>query len=63
LQERCRHLAEDFATRAAQHDRDASHPTENYATLRQEGFFALNVPKILAARELGCSAGRWLPKS
>jgi alkylation response protein AidB-like acyl-CoA dehydrogenase len=45
LQERCRHLAEDFATRAAQHDRDASHPLENYARLRQEGFYALNIPQ------------------
>ena len=34
LQQRCRRLAEDFATRAAQHDREASHPWENYAALR-----------------------------
>jgi alkylation response protein AidB-like acyl-CoA dehydrogenase len=53
LQERCRHLAEDFATRATQHDRDASHPTENYARLRQEGFFALNVPKDFGGQGLG----------
>ena len=45
LQRRCRELAADFATRAAEHDRDASHPIENYDRLREEGFLALNVPK------------------
>ena len=30
LQGKCRALAADFATRAAAHDRDASHPVENY---------------------------------
>jgi alkylation response protein AidB-like acyl-CoA dehydrogenase len=45
LQRRCRDLAADFATRAAEHDRDASHPVENYDRLRDEGFLALNVPK------------------
>jgi alkylation response protein AidB-like acyl-CoA dehydrogenase len=45
LQRLCRALAEDFATRAAAHDREASHPAENYARLRQEGFLALSVGK------------------
>lgn len=45
LQRRCLDLAADFATRAAQHDRDASHPVENYAILREAGFLALNIPK------------------
>lgn len=45
LQERCRALAADFATRAAEHDRAASHPTENYDLLRQEGFLELTIPK------------------
>jgi alkylation response protein AidB-like acyl-CoA dehydrogenase len=45
LQRRCLDLAADFATRAAQHDREASHPVENYAILREAGFLALNVPK------------------
>jgi alkylation response protein AidB-like acyl-CoA dehydrogenase len=53
LQERCRHLAADFATRAAQHDRDASHPLENYARLRQEGFYALNIPKEYGGQGVG----------
>lgn len=43
LQQKCRELADDFATRAALHDRDASHPIENYERLRDEGFLALTV--------------------
>jgi alkylation response protein AidB-like acyl-CoA dehydrogenase len=45
LQRRCRVLADDFATRAAMHDREASHPIENYDRLRQEGFLELTVPR------------------
>lgn len=48
LQEKCRELAADFATRSDRHDRDASHPVENYQRLRDEGFLALSV-----AREWG----------
>jgi alkylation response protein AidB-like acyl-CoA dehydrogenase len=47
LQERARCLAEDFSTRAARHDREASHPVENYAALRDAGFYGLNVPAAL----------------
>ncbi|MBV9968325.1 MAG: acyl-CoA/acyl-ACP dehydrogenase [Alphaproteobacteria bacterium] len=43
LQQQCLELAADFATRAARHDREASHPVENYARLRDEGFLALTV--------------------
>jgi alkylation response protein AidB-like acyl-CoA dehydrogenase len=46
LQKKCRKLAADFATRAAAHDRDASHPVENYDRLREEGFLALTVGKL-----------------
>src|SRR4051812_18903335 len=45
LQRRCLELAGDFATRSAQHDRDASHPTENYRRLIGENFLALNIPE------------------
>lgn len=45
LRDRCLELAADFATRSAQHDRDATHPTENYDRLRAEGFLALTVPR------------------
>jgi len=43
LQQRCRELAADFATRSAQHDREGSHPAENYRRLRDEGFLALTI--------------------
>jgi alkylation response protein AidB-like acyl-CoA dehydrogenase len=55
LQRRCLDLAADFATRSADHDRDASHPTENYQRLRQEGFLALTIP-----REYGGSGASFL---
>jgi alkylation response protein AidB-like acyl-CoA dehydrogenase len=45
LQCTCRALAADFATRSAAHDRDASHPAENYRRLREEGFLALTIGK------------------
>jgi alkylation response protein AidB-like acyl-CoA dehydrogenase len=45
LQRRCRELAADFASRSEEHDRDASHPVENYQRLREEGFLELSVPK------------------
>lgn len=43
LRDRCLELAEDFATRSAEHDRDASHPIENYQRLRSEGFLHLTI--------------------
>jgi alkylation response protein AidB-like acyl-CoA dehydrogenase len=43
LQRQCRELAAEFATRTAAHDRDASHPSENYDRLRDAGFLALTV--------------------
>ena len=53
LQARARSLARDFATRAGQHDRDATDPVENYAALRAAGFYGLNVPKALGGAGLG----------
>jgi alkylation response protein AidB-like acyl-CoA dehydrogenase len=53
LQRRARCLAEDFATRAAQHDREASDPVENYAALRDAGFYGLNVPAELGGGGVG----------
>jgi alkylation response protein AidB-like acyl-CoA dehydrogenase len=55
LRDRCLELAADFAVRSAEHDRDASHPTENYNRLRQEGFLHLTIP-----RELGGSGFNFL---
>ncbi|HEX4172505.1 MAG TPA: acyl-CoA dehydrogenase family protein [Acetobacteraceae bacterium] len=37
--------AERFAPRAAQHDRDASFPTENYRDLREAGLLSICVPR------------------
>lgn len=45
IQTLCRALAADFAARAAEHDRDASSPVENYAALRAAGLFGLTIPK------------------
>jgi alkylation response protein AidB-like acyl-CoA dehydrogenase len=53
LQRRARDLAQDFATRAAAHDRDATDPVENYAALRDAGFHALNVPTRLGGAGVG----------
>ena len=44
LLEVCRRLSADFATRAAQHDREASLPLENYEALKREGFYELTIP-------------------
>ena len=69
LQQRARSLGQDFAARAAEHDREASDPVENYAALRDAGFYGLNVPAefggagvgllgwSLAAEELGRGCG------
>ena len=43
LRRRCAELAADFAVRSAEHDRDATHPTEHYARLREGGFLALSI--------------------
>ena len=38
-------LAEDFATRAACHDREASYPFEDFGALRSAGYFAAPIPE------------------
>src|SRR5260370_18345510 len=37
-------LADEFATRAAEHDRDGSFPFENYERMKQTGYLGLSVP-------------------
>jgi alkylation response protein AidB-like acyl-CoA dehydrogenase len=61
--------AERFAPRAAQHDRDASFPTENYHDLRDAGLLTVCIPQqdgglgadyltyVLAAAEIARSCG------
>jgi len=56
LQEQSRCLALDFAARAARHDREASHPVENYAALRDAGFYGLNVPSERGGAGVGLLA-------
>ena len=56
LQQRARRLAADFATRAAQHDREATDPVENYAALRAEEFYGLNVPTDMGGACIGLLA-------
>ena len=48
LQHKCRELAADFASRSGLHDRDASHPVENYDRLAQG-----RVPGAVAQQGMG----------
>lgn len=69
IQSICRDLAEDFKSRAAEHDRDASPPVENYKSIKDAGLLGLGIPKefgglgglltyVIAAEELaqGCAS-------
>ena len=53
LQERCRSLAADFATRAAAHDRDATIRSRTMPRSATPGFYALNVPRELGGAGVG----------
>ena len=46
-------LADEFATRAAEHDRDGTFPFENYERMKQAGYLGLSVPVELGG--LGAS--------
>jgi alkylation response protein AidB-like acyl-CoA dehydrogenase len=46
-------LAADFATRAAEHDRDATFPFENFDALRDAGLLTLTVPAELGGQGAG----------
>jgi len=46
-------LADDFAIRAAEHDRDNSFPVENFDAMRRERYLALTLPEALGG--LGAS--------
>ena len=47
--ERARDLSIGFAARAADHDRDASFPFENFTELHDAGLLSLTVPAALVA--------------
>jgi len=51
--ERANALASEFAGRAAQHDRDASFPFENFAALSEARLLALTVPAALGGHGAG----------
>ena len=53
LVELCRELAADFAKRTGDHDREASHPSENYNRLREEGFLSHNIDKTFGGSGAG----------
>ena len=46
-------LASEFSARAAQHDRDASFPFENFDQLSEAGLLALTVPAALGGKGAG----------
>jgi alkylation response protein AidB-like acyl-CoA dehydrogenase len=48
-----RELAEEFAGRAGEHDRDRSLPTENFQRLRDAGLFGIALPKDLGGLGVG----------
>ncbi|WP_213738131.1 acyl-CoA dehydrogenase family protein [Bradyrhizobium sp. dw_411] len=51
--DRANALASEFASRAAQHDRDASFPFENFEALSKAGLLALTVPAALGGDGAG----------
>lgn len=46
-------LADEFAERAAEHDRDGTFPFENYERMREEGYLGLTVPEELGGMGAG----------
>ncbi len=48
-------MAADFATRAADHDREGSYPHENLAALREAGYLAAPIPRELGG--MGVDSG------
>ncbi len=46
-------LADEFAGRAAEHDRKGSFPFENYERMREEGYLGLTVPEELGGMGAG----------
>lgn len=49
----CAELAQDFATRAGEHDIDRSAPEENYEKLREAGLFGVAIPKEYGGLGIG----------
>ncbi|HLO84356.1 MAG TPA: acyl-CoA dehydrogenase family protein [Nostocaceae cyanobacterium] len=49
-------IAQDFATRAAQHDKDGSFPFENFTILHKAGLLNLTIPKDMGGAGLGIAS-------
>jgi alkylation response protein AidB-like acyl-CoA dehydrogenase len=58
IQKTARELAADFATRAVRHDQELSYPDENYAKLKEAGFYRLVAPKQYGG--LGAGLSGWV---
>ncbi|MBD2441554.1 acyl-CoA dehydrogenase family protein [Nostoc sp. FACHB-110] len=56
LFEKVEALAQDFATRAAAHDKDGSFPFENFTALHQAGLLSLTIPQDLGGEDLGLTS-------
>lgn len=49
-------LSQDFATRAAGHDKEASFPFENFTKLHKAGLLSLTIPRELGGQDLGLTS-------
>ncbi|MBD2593034.1 acyl-CoA/acyl-ACP dehydrogenase [Nostoc spongiaeforme FACHB-130] len=49
-------LSQDFATRAAVHDKDGSFPFENFTALHEAGLLGLTIPRDLGGQDLGLAS-------
>ncbi|GBE91035.1 acyl-CoA dehydrogenase family protein [Nostoc cycadae] len=56
LSDQVKTLSQDFATRAAVHDKDGSFPFENFTALHQAGLLGLTIPRDLGGQDLGLAS-------
>ncbi|MBD2492776.1 acyl-CoA dehydrogenase family protein [Nostoc sp. FACHB-280] len=49
-------LSQNFATRAAVHDKDGSFPFENFTALHEAGLLGLTIPRDLGGQDLGLAS-------
>lgn len=51
--ELCKELSEDFATRAEEHDKNRTAPTENYEKFLEKGLFGIAIPESYGGLGIG----------
>ena len=56
LFDKVKKIAQNFATRAAKHDRDATFPFENFTILDESGFLNLTIPQDMGGQGLGLTS-------